>query len=75
MSASEAPHLEPPPISISCNICGKEMKQRSIDTTAESTVYAYRCDNGHRREFATYEWTGPSGAQIIHVRWPTRSDL
>ena len=53
MPVSELPPSTAPPISIACGICGNEMKLVSVDPTAENTVYAYQCTNGHRHEIVT----------------------
>lgn len=47
-SVSEAPST-----SFACRICGKVMRLVAAAPSTESTVYAYRCVNGHRHELVT----------------------
>jgi hypothetical protein len=53
MPASELPLSAAPPISITCRICGNEMKLVSVAPSLWTTVYAYHCANGHRHEIVT----------------------
>jgi hypothetical protein len=50
MHGSASPPSPAVLLSAACGICGHDMRLAYVDPTGTNTVYAYRCDDGHRRE-------------------------
>jgi hypothetical protein len=42
-----------PPISITCDICSREMRLVTVIPMLDDTTYTYACANGHRYQIVT----------------------